>query len=98
MRKRNTDINGNPFGTLKRREVWQKAKRISSLSDDLRKDRYGNHIKYSEYGNTRSNYGWEVDHIHPVSKGGADHIDNLQPLQWEVNRKKGDKVKFKNIF
>jgi len=28
--------------------------------------------------------------ILPVSKGDTDHIDNLQPLQWENNRHKGD--------
>lgn len=39
------------------------------------------------------NYGiyWEVDHIHPISKGGSFHYTNTQPLTIEENRKKGNK-------
>jgi 5-methylcytosine-specific restriction endonuclease McrA len=50
----------------------------------------GNVMKSSDYGNTNSQYGWEVDHIKPVAKGGTDDLSNLQPLQWDNNRKKGD--------
>ena len=32
----------------------------------------------------------EIDHIKPVSQDGGDELSNLQPLQWENNRHKGD--------
>jgi len=35
-------------------------------------------------------WGWEIDHKKPVANGGTDDLDNLQPLQWENNRHKGD--------
>ncbi len=48
-------------------------------------------MKYSEYGKTIENgVGWEIDHIKPVSESGTDDLSNLQPLQWENNRLKGD--------
>lgn len=34
----------------------------------------------------------EVDHIHPASKGGVAHIDNLRTLCFECNRGKSDTV------
>jgi 5-methylcytosine-specific restriction endonuclease McrA len=46
-------------------------------------------MRWEHYGQQTS-FGWEVDHIRAVANGGSDDLDNLQPLQWENNRKKGD--------
>ena len=75
--------------------VWSRGKEIiengNRLDKDVwRSDMCGHTMKYSEHGNTNSDYGWEIDHIRPTAKDGSDDITNLQPLYWENNRAKGD--------
>jgi 5-methylcytosine-specific restriction endonuclease McrA len=40
------------------------------------------------------NYGtyWEIDHIHPLSKGGSFHYTNTQPMHFSENRSKGNRI------
>lgn len=39
-----------------------------------------------------SKMGLTVDHIIPLSKGGADTLDNMQPAHWICNVRKGNKT------
>ncbi len=71
-------------------KVWEKGKVVPNYDKKVwRKDHCNAWIKRSLYGKSRTplSYGWEIDHINP--KGG-DELSNLQPLQWENNRGKGD--------
>ena len=90
-RTRNTDIAGKQFGNTTVEAVWNTGTPISGYDSKMwRRDKCGHAIKRADYGNTKSEYGWEVDHIKPVAKGGSDDLGNLQPLYWETNRDKSD--------
>jgi hypothetical protein len=52
-------------------------------------ERFDQHMTWDNYG--KDGY-WEIDHIHPVSKGGSFHYTNTQPLPIIENRKKGNKI------
>lgn len=74
-------------------KVWEKARPVRGLDpNEFRQDPYGNRIRKGEYGKV-SREGWEIDHIKPESKGGSDHIRNLQALQTTKNRQLGDTSK-----
>jgi hypothetical protein len=51
----------------------------------------GNECRYGSYG-THGEYGWEIDHRNPVSKGGTDNARNLRILNHASNARKGNKT------
>ena len=56
---------------------------------EYRRDACGHTIRFSAYGDTGDDEGWEVDHIKPIANGGMDVFPNLRPLQWKANRQRG---------
>lgn len=74
-------------------KVWDKAKTVRGEDPEkVRQDPYGNKIRKDQFGGTGSQ-GWEIDHIKPESKGGSDHLRNLQALQTKKNRDLGDSTR-----
>ncbi len=87
-RQPNTTTSGGSFDADTIEAVWRKSTPEPGPAS-FRKDIFGTSMQRADYGRTTL-YGWEIDHIKPVSEGGTDALDNLQPLQWENNRRKGD--------
>jgi hypothetical protein len=92
MRKHGSDRSGGSFSEATIEAVWNKGIVVAGADPKVhRKDVCGALIQRNLHGDTKENgYGWDIDHKKPVVKGGADDLDNLQPLQWQNNRHKGD--------
>jgi hypothetical protein len=89
-RRPNTNVRGEAFDAATVNAVWNKAKIVAGHDPaTTRKDACNAFMKRGDYGKLTT-YGWEVDHVKPVARGGGDDLTNLQPLQWENNRHKSD--------
>lgn len=77
-----------------KRAIWERGVIDDKYpSEKIRKDACGAFIRYSDFGNRDSIFGWEVDHIYPASKlkegDDVDNPANLRPFHWKNNASKG---------
>ena len=77
-------------------KLWKSAKKINGKDPKkYRKDPYGNEMFYDSY-NKDTKMGWTVSYIKPKSKGGSDHMRNLQAMSIKKNKQVGGKIKKKS--
>jgi hypothetical protein len=71
----------------KKRIAWSRALEIPG-HPLYRIDCDGKMICWNDYGSL-SEYGWEIDHAHPLGLGGLDVHGNLRARHWRGNRSAG---------
>jgi hypothetical protein len=69
-----------------KRAAWARTSPVSGQPSawEFRKDCLGNLVRYSDFGNRHSPFGWELDYIVARSLGGSSGAENLQVLHWKA--------------
>ncbi len=72
------------------KEVWEKSTQVDGRNPTMwRKDFAGAWIRRIDYGQ-RTMYGWTINRLRPVSKGGTIDIGNLNAMHWKNDLCKAD--------
>lgn len=69
-----------------KRAAWGRTSPVSSQSKswEFRKDCLGNMVRYADFGNRHSPFGWELDYLGPRPIGALNDPNNLQALNWKA--------------
>jgi hypothetical protein len=83
-------LSGQPSSEMRKIDAWCGCRVIPGFDATIwRWDCNGHVIRWSDYGNRSSDYGWELDHILASALGGADHSNNIRALHWRSNATHG---------
>jgi HNH endonuclease len=76
-----------------KRACWARTSPASGQPHawEFRKDCLGNLVRYNDFGNRQSPFGWEIHFVVPKSLGGSTNPDNLQALHWKANAARADR-------
>ena len=69
-----------------KRAAWGKTSPVSGTANswEFRKDSLGNLVRYADFGNRHSPFGWELEYIVPTRLGGSPENENVQALHWKA--------------
>lgn len=77
-----------------KRAAWSRTTPVGPHANawEFRKDKLGNLVRYADFGNRKSPFGWELDFIVPRALGGSTKEENLQALHWRATAARSDNV------
>lgn len=77
-----------------KRAAWARTSPVGEHANawEFRKDPLGNLVRYADYGNRKSPFGWELDHIVPRLPEGTADTENLQALHWRATAARSENV------
>jgi len=66
-----------------KRAAWARTSPVAGQLNawEFRKDCLGNTVRYGDFGNRRSPYGWELNYL---AANGSTDPENLQALNWKA--------------
>jgi hypothetical protein len=73
-----------------KRAAWARTSPVSGQPNawEFRRDCLGNLVRYSDFGNRHSPFGWELDVITRLAAAGQGP-DNVQALHWKATAARG---------
>ena len=73
-----------------KRAAWARTSPVSGQPNawEFRRDCLGNLVRYTDFGNRHSPFGWELDVITRLASAGQGP-DNVQALHWKVSAASG---------
>ena len=76
-----------------KRAAWARTSPVSSANAwEFRKDCLGNMVRYADFGNRHSPFGWELEYIVSRGAGGSTDPENLQALNWKAVAARSESV------
>jgi len=68
-----------------KRAAWARTSPVAGQPNawDFRRDCLGNLVRYADFGNRHSPFGWEIDVITKLAAAGQGP-DNVQALHWKA--------------
>ena len=77
-----------------KRAAWAHTSPVAGQlnSWEFRKDCLGNLVRYADFGNRHSPFGWELDYIVARALGGSTDPENLQALHWKATAARSESV------
>jgi hypothetical protein len=77
-----------------KRAAWSRTSPVGGHANawEFRKDRLGNLVRYADFGNRKSPFGWELAVVEPKCVAADSGTGNLQALHWRATAARSSNI------